>query len=566
MGLAPPAQWIVHVPIEIEPTTLMPQSAFSSVRAPTPIRRVVIITGGFNLYSVRKGIVELVRNFPQIEWMVLESAPQKSIRLLLRNQWRNIRKHGWRWIPYQAWEVVARLSRGRRAVKSSEFSPGAQYSASAILRLPSVSYQRVLDVHSEDTIARVCAFGPDLALSLAAPILRAPLFTIPGQGTLNLHKGKLPDYRGMPPAFWEFVNGEPEVGCTIHRVEAGLDTGPVLVERSLARSHFSTVRGMQLTLDEIGVQLTCEALRLFCDGRVVWKPQSAGGSTYTKPTLRQVAAMRKRPPEHRGPQLRSACKEALLWGYVRLARPLARRYLGWRNRQRIVVLLYHRVSDAFRDSLTVGIEQFDAHMDWLRRHHELVSVADIIHGNAPRNTARPVVAVTFDDGYLDNYEHAVPILLRHQVPAAFFVSTGMIGTTDGFQHDLKRLGHVLPTMTWDQLREMRDLGFLIGSHTVTHIDCGSVDLNTVRCELSESRDTLKEKLGLDEIFFAYPFGGREHMNPTVLQVVKELGYAGCLSAYGGFIPGPVDAYNVVRSGIGANHTMLAFRAALEGLY
>jgi len=557
----------MHTPIETDPAPPIAKPAVVRVPASPLIRKVVIITGGFSLYSVRKGIVELVRTFPQIEWMILEGAPQKSVRVLLRNQWRNIKKNGWRWVPYQARDLMARLFlKWRQLTSASGSAPGAQYSASAVLRLPNVRYHRVPDVHSEDALAQVRAFGPDLAVSLAAPILKAPLFEIPRRGTLNLHKGKLPDYRGMPPAFWEFVNGEPEVGCTIHRVDSGLDTGPILVERSLPRSRYSTVRGMQLALDELGVQLTCEALRLLREETVIWKSQNAGGRTHTKPTLRQVAAMGKRLSNDSGLQLKRVCKEVFFWSYVRLARPLAARYLGWRNRQRVIVLLYHRVSDELRDSLTVGIEQFDAQMEWLGCHHQVVGIADIIHGNVPRDTARPVIAVTFDDGYLDNYEHAVPILLRHQVPAAFFVSTGMIGTTEGFPHDLKRLGKALPTMTWDHLRHMRDLGFVIGSHTVTHLDCGSAGLDTVRRELIESRDTLKRNLSLDEVFFAYPFGGRANMNPAVLQMVKELGYAGCLSAYGGCIRGPVDSYNIERPGIGANYTMLAFRAALEGFY
>jgi len=557
----------MHAPIETESAPQASEPAFVSVPASTPIRKVLIITGGLNLYPVRKGIVELVRNFPQMEWMILENAPQKSVRVLLRNQWRNIKKNGWRWVPYEAWDVMARFSlKWRHGASASGSPPGAQYSTSAVLRLPNVRYHCVPDVHREDALAQVRAFGPDLAVSLAAPILRAPLFEIPRRGTLNLHKGKLPDYRGMPPAFWEFVNGEPEVGCAIHRVDSGLDTGPILVERSLPRSRYSTVRGMQLALDELGVGLTCEALRLLREETVIWKSQNAGGRTYTKPTLRQVAAMRKRLSNDGALRLKRVCKEVFFWSYVRLARPLAGRYLGWRNRQRVVVLLYHRVSDELRDSLTVGIEQFDAQMEWLRHHHQVVGIADIIHGNVPRNTTRPVIAVTFDDGYLDNYEHAVPILLRHQVPAAFFVSTGMIETTEGFPHDLKRLGKALPTMTWEHLRHMRDFGFVIGSHTVTHLDCGSADMETVRRELVESRDTLKRNLDLDEVFFAYPFGGRANMSSAVLQMVKELGYAGCLSAYGGFIRGPIDSYNIERTGIGANHAMLAFRAGLEGFY
>ena len=527
----------------------------------------MIVTGALGLYSVRKGIAELVRNFPEIEWMILESAPRRTFAVLLRNQWRNIRKNGWRWVPYQAVDLLARFSRERgTAPSSSGRTPGTQYSASAVLRLPRVTHVRARDLHGEDTLGMVRAFGPDLGVSLAAPILKAALFEIPRRGTINLHKGRLPDYRGMPPAFWEFVNQESEVGCTVHRVERGLDTGPVLLERSVRRSPHSTVRGMQLELDELGVQLTCEALRQLREGTAVWKPQGPGGRTYTKPTLRQAAAMRKRQSDDREPRLRRACKKAFFWTYVCLARPLARRYLGLRNRQRIVVLLYHRVSDGLRDSLTVGIEQFDEQMEWIARHHRVVGIADIIHGIVPRNDVRPVVAVTFDDGYLDNYEHAVPILLRHRIPAAFFVSTGMIGKSVGFPHDLKHLGRPLPTMTWDHLRHMRDLGFVVGSHSVTHLDCGSADIRAVRSELIESRDTLRRALGLDEVFFAYPFGGRANMNPAALKVVQESGYAGCLSAYGGFIGGVVDPYNIPRAGIGANHTMLAFRSALEGFY
>jgi peptidoglycan/xylan/chitin deacetylase (PgdA/CDA1 family)/folate-dependent phosphoribosylglycinamide formyltransferase PurN len=533
-----------------------------------PLRKVVIITAGLNLFSVRKGIAELARNFPQVDWLVLEHTPRKSAGVLLRNQWRNIRKNGWRWIPYQAHDVAARvMGKWRHAPSRPESAPGAQYSRAAVLGLPRLTHLRSEDLHGEDTLARVRAFGPDLGISLAAPILKASLFAIPRGGTINLHKGKLPDYRGMPPAFWEFVDGAQEFGCTVHRVDSGLDTGPVLLEHTLPRSRYSTVRGVQLELDEVGVRLTCEALGRLRDGTAAWKPQRAGGRTHTKPTLRQVAAMREHAADAGGMQLERLGKGLFFWSYVALARPLAARWLAWGNRQRIVVLLYHRVSDELRDSLTVGIEQFDAQMEWLSRHHQVVSIVDIVQGGKlPRDAARPVVAVTFDDGYLDNYEHAVPILLRHQVPAAFFVSTGMIEQDAGFPHDLKRIGKALPTMNWDQLREMHALGFTIGSHTVTHLDCGSADPGTVLRELVESRDALKRNLGVDEAIFAYPFGGRANMNPAALQLVKEAGYAGCLSAYGGCIRGPVDSYNVVRAGIGYNHSALAFRAALEGFY
>jgi methionyl-tRNA formyltransferase len=242
-------------------------------------------------------------------------------------------------------------------------------------------------------------FKPDLGVALAAPILKPLLFEIPRLGTINLHKGKLPYYRGMPPAFWELYYDEKEVGCTVHRVERGLDTGAILIEQTLARKPHSTVRSMQLALDEIGVQLICEAVRLLQSGSATWKPQCGSGHTHRRPTLKQEARLRQRLcPKKPDATLRSVIKESVFWTYIYIVRPLPRRYLGLHNRQRIVVLLYHRVNDEMRDSLTVGVEQFNDQMEWLSHHFPLIRVDDLIHRNIPRNTSRPSVAVTFDDG------------------------------------------------------------------------------------------------------------------------------------------------------------------------
>src|SRR4029450_566813 len=105
----------------------------------------------------------------------------------------------------------------------------------SLQRLTNVHFMSVSDIHSESTLEAVRAFAPSLGLSLAAPILRESLFAIPELGTLNLHQGKLPEYRGMPPAFWELWNGADSVGCTVHLVDARLDTGAVVAETSVRR-------------------------------------------------------------------------------------------------------------------------------------------------------------------------------------------------------------------------------------------------------------------------------------------------------------------------------------------
>ncbi len=518
------------------------------------------------MFSVRKGIVEILETFPGIEMLVIHQTARKPLKRLLRNQYVNLKKNGWRWIPYQsadlASRVVARLLPEERP--GDDEMPGACYRWEAIRARSNVDYLHCDDMHAPDVLRRVEAFEPDLGVSLAAPILRESLFAIPRLGTINLHKGKVPDYRGMPPAFWELWHGEKEVGCTIHKVEAGLDTGDILLQRSVPVSPHSTVKGMQLILDEHGVEMMVEAIRLLDEGRAEWRSQPEGGRTFRKPTLKQQAELRRRLAETAtDSRAKTLLKEGFFTAYLYLYRPLAR-LLSRGKPQPIVVLLYHRVNDEQRDSVTVGIEQFDQHMAILARDYRVVSIEDVIRGTVRRDGSRPLIAVTFDDGYRDNHDHAAAILLRHGLPAAFFVSTGIVGTDNGFQHDIDKLGGPLPNMSWEQIQRLRELGFTIGSHTVHHINCGQDDPRRVREEIVESKKTLEEKLGLSEVIFAYPFGKREDMTDEMRDFVRESGYVGCLSAYGGINDGDIDPFNVLRMGIDYKFSPLAFRARLEG--
>ncbi len=507
--------------------------------------KLVVFTGN-SIYSIRKGIVEIDRVVPNLSWLIVVHSPRRTPGRLIRSQWLNLRRNGWRWITYQVREIWQRL-KARPAETLSPTCPGAQFTSFALEARANLRLLEVPDIHQDTTLQAVRAFAPDLGLSLAAPILRRPLFSIPRLGTLNLHKGKLPDYRGMPPAFWELWNDEKSVGCTVHWVDDKLDTGNIEGQSVVPREKYSTVRGLQLCLDEVGVDLMRDIVRNVLSGASIFLPQSAGGRTYRKPTLRQVALLDRKLIRNQTPNSswpRRALKEgasrtaltAWHWGLRQIVTP------------RITVLLYHRVSDDVRDNLTVGIEQFDRHMALLRRYCRLLSIEQVIAFDEVPKSPEPMVCVTFDDGYLDNYLHATPILLRHAVPAAFFVSTGIVNTDRRFPHDVRRGNPFIPVMDWDQLRAMRDYGFTIGSHSSSHIDCAAEPEEVVRAELARSRDDLRRELNLAEVIFAYPYGGRQHMTPQRLKLVRQAGYSACLSAYGGANIGRVDRFNVLRCG------------------
>ena len=526
-------------------------------------KRIVVFTGDLS-YPVRKGIAEIDRAFPQLNWLILVQRPKKSIAKLLTNQWINLRKNGWRWIPYQVGDILNRLLT-RPTVAGSSVGPGSSYTLSAIERAENMRCITVTNIHSSEALAEVESFAPDLGLSLAAPILRRSMFGIPKLGTLNLHKGKVPNYRGMPPAFWELWNEEASVGCTVHCVDDKLDTGDVVREQAIVRSTYSTVRGMQLQLDEVGVTLMRDAVGDFLFDTPSRQVQSSGGKTYRKPTLEQTAVLARRLKFRQVPASSFVVRTAKS---TRAALNLACWRVGLNKRftPQITVLLYHRVSDDVRDNLTVGIEQFNRQMALVRKYCHPLSIGEVTGTATIAKSVKPLVAVTFDDGYRDNFEHAAPILQRHQIPAAFFISTGLIGTDRSFPHDIRRGNAQIPLMTWDQVRRMHSDGFAIGSHTVNHIDCASEPESVVRSELTRSRDDLQRELGLTETWFGYPYGGRQHMTLQRLELVQQAGYKGCLSAYGGRNIGRVDRFNVLRRGIHWEFSDDAFLWECLGLF
>lgn len=527
--------------------------------------RLAVFTGDLS-YSVRKGIVDIDAMIPGLSWLVLVHEPRKSAAQLLRNQRLNIRRNGWRWIPYQAAEVLRRLWPARRSGRTAPGAPGREYELDALEQMPNLRLLSVPDLHGSAGLQALAQFRPRLGLSLAAPILKPSVFAAPQLGTLNLHKGKVPEFRGMPPAFWEMWSGQSSVGCTVHWVDERLDTGKVVAEAAVAVSPASTVRALQLQLDEVGASLMTQAVHDVLAGRAAARAQAPfNGPAHRKPTLAQQAEMGRRERDREraraaAPRWQRAAKEAacaVAYAAGRTARHL--------QTPRATVLLYHRVSDEVRDNLTVGVAQFERQMRLLRERCDVVSLEEVLAMREVPRSPRPLVAVTFDDGYLDNFEHAAPVLRRHRIPAAFFVATGIVASEQRFPHDIKRGNPWIPVMNWEQLRHMKQWGFTIGSHTVNHIDIASAPAAAVREELARSRDDLRRELDVREPILAYPYGGRQHMSAERLPWVREAGYVACLAAYGGTNIGTVDPFNVLRRGIHWEFTERAFLVQALGM-
>jgi peptidoglycan/xylan/chitin deacetylase (PgdA/CDA1 family) len=182
----------------------------------------------------------------------------------------------------------------------------------------------------------------------------------------------------------------------------------------------------------------------------------------------------------------------------------------------LLVLTYHCVgsqpegADEMARSLTVGPEQFEAHLDLLQsRGYLTVTFRQVCAALAgEEELPARAVAITFDDGYLDNYSTAFPLLRARGMTATFFVATGAMG----------RPG----CMSWDQLREMEEDGMSIQSHTVTHPDLTRISDGRLDAELFDSRRAIAENLGEWPVALSYP-GGK--CNARVTDRALKAGYS-----------------------------------------
>src|SRR5206468_9872065 len=141
-------------------------------------------------------------------------------------------------------------------------------------------------------LERLHTFDADIGVSIGAPILRPQLFRIPRSGTINLHLGKVPEFRGAPPGFWELVSGANTVGATVHWMDEGLDTGAILCEPTAPIYPEDSLEDVQERVTELGMRVLREALDDVASGEAIATPQQQGGRTHRSPRLGQRVALR----------------------------------------------------------------------------------------------------------------------------------------------------------------------------------------------------------------------------------------------------------------------------------
>jgi peptidoglycan/xylan/chitin deacetylase (PgdA/CDA1 family) len=276
------------------------------------------------------------------------------------------------------------------------------------------------------------------------------------------------------------------------------------------------------------------------------------------------------------------------------------------------ILYYHRVNndnDRFFPAISTAL--FEAEMKFLHKNYRVVGLAELLQRLAGKTT-EPVLAITFDDGYRDNYQYAFPILQRYGLPATIFLTTGSMDTGEPLWFEqlafalkktsrefvdlettgtgriwlrtpderlegnaeifsaLRRLpdqarcqllarvlGQLAVTdyrergrkmLTWDEVRLMSAHGITFGGHTVNHPFLSRLTRDEFRWEASECKRRIEGELQLQVDYFAYPNGREEDFGLANKALIREAGYRAAVTTIWGVNNSSTDPFELRRGG------------------
>ena len=234
-------------------------------------------------------------------------------------------------------------------------------------------------------------------------------------------------------------------------------------------------------------------------------------------------------------------------------------------REAAVVVAFHRIHETDgADGLTVGVNTFERYCRFFMRRFHVVPLQDLVRRLEGGRSLNRMLAITFDDGYRDNAQNAVPVLEKLALPATFFVVTQWVGTDVVPWWDCEQ-GVRHPLMAWDDIRSLHGKGFDVGAHTRTHVDLGRISEGVAREEILGARLELERQLRAPVESFAYPYGGRKNLTEANRMLVQAAGFRCCCSGFGGVNTPGTDPFHLRRvpisSGYGSPHEF-GFEVAL----
>lgn len=161
--------------------------------------------------------------------------------------------------------------------------------------------------------------------------------------------------------------------------------------------------------------------------------------------------------------------------------------------------------------------------------------------------------LSFDDGFRNVVNNAIPVLMRHGVPAIIFVPTSFMGAdfqmTTKYCREITLYNTTIELMKWQDLEKLRLLGFEIGSHTKTHARFSAIsgDPDFMYEEIAGSKQEIEKRLGIECKYISWPYGKKADSDGASLSMVEKVGYHACFGAFrGSIVPQITNIFAIPR--------------------
>lgn len=253
---------------------------------------------------------------------------------------------------------------------------------------------------------------------------------------------------------------------------------------------------------------------------------------------------------------------------LKLVKPL-HQWTGAAGRPKIPILMYHGIR---AENATNGHPYFEtctaprvfaAQMRFLRnRGYRAVDLNEAASLLAAKQDVSKTVVITFDDGFVDFYSSAFPVLLECGFTATIFVVPGFLNSESTAPRDNTYL-------SWNEVREAHEYGMHIGSHTMHHVYLPELPWNQIRNELVESRDAIEDALQSKVSSFAYPYAFPEHdreYSQRIRECLTETGYSHAVTTILGSARQESDLLLLPRIPVNTHDDLELFEAKLTGAY
>jgi len=225
---------------------------------------------------------------------------------------------------------------------------------------------------------------------------------------------------------------------------------------------------------------------------------------------------------------------------------------------KIPILMYHMVrqtDDPKEKRYCCHPDAFKQLMAHLKKAgYQVIGLDDLINSiNNGTSLPQKSIAITFDDGFADNYENAFPVLQEYGFPATVFVVSRLVGRTNEWMQEEGFPARKL--LGWKELKEISENGITIGSHTTTHASLIDIEKKSAMHEIINSKSELEDALGKSVLYFAYPYG---RFNQQIEELVAEAGYLGACSTRSGFNSVHVSPFALRRIEVYGTDTLWNF--------